>query len=214
MFYVRPYKWMSGSFLRQPGTISLVIKHALTRWYTSFFEFYLYRVLMNTVCCQVLMWWGDSPCLRVLMSRRSATLEDPSSSAWARLHSYAPPSKFTVFLHLGLLQAPTDMHSMYSYRRQRMCHRKWNKMNCIRFSAICRPVDKLFIFMLSLNKEKSRETEHPTANQPVNPLFSMSALSNGCCIISRYLANHTLWVNVWLLFQKYHLISLTIDTGL
>lgn len=78
-------------------------------------------VLMNAICCQVLIWWGDFPCSRVLMSRRFATLEDLSSSAWARQHSYAPPSKFTVqFSHyVQHLQTNTSCTSTA------LCCREW-----------------------------------------------------------------------------------------
>ena len=59
-------------------------------------EFYSCGCWWMPFVCQVLIWWGDSLCSRVQMSRRSATLEDPSSSDWARPHSCAPPSEFTA----------------------------------------------------------------------------------------------------------------------
>lgn len=78
--------------------------------------------LMYAICCQVLIWWGGSPCSRVQMSRRSATLEDPSSSAWAKLHSYAPPSKFTVHVpHLLFLQHLQTKHDSHQYRSVLLC---------------------------------------------------------------------------------------------
>lgn len=73
-------------------------------------------VMMIAISCQVLIWWGDSRCSRVQMSRRSAILEDPSSSAWARQHSYAQPSKFIVQLQQNirhLLYRQTDLAQIH-----------------------------------------------------------------------------------------------------
>lgn len=69
---------------------------------------------------QVLIWWGDFPCWRAKMSRRSVTLEELSSFAWARLHSYDPASKSAVHLFHQFLHGPADKpaheHAVWSFR--------------------------------------------------------------------------------------------------
>lgn len=83
---------------------------------------------------QVLIWWGDFPCSRAKMSRRSVTLEELSSSAWARLRSYDPASKSAVHLfhlfHLFLRASadkPVHEHAAWSFRSLKMFY--WERIS-------------------------------------------------------------------------------------
>lgn len=170
MYNARPYKWMSGSFPRRPGTTSPVKRQAQIRTHAHILLIssftYSTWVLMNAICCQVLIWWGDSPCSRAQMSRRSATLEDPSSSAWARLHSYAPPSKFTAHLSRSLFfQHPQTNTSRANTSCTALVGRGCFTGSEIKwifgwmFSFLY--VDKLLLFMPCQNVEKGREIWTP-----------------------------------------------------
>lgn len=140
-----------------------------------FSDFYSRGCWWMPFCCQVLIWWGDSPCSRVQMSRRSATLEDPSSSAWARLHSYAPPSKFTILLFPHLLSFQ-HLHTNTSHTntscttlggRECITGREIKCVFCWILSFLQGYIDRHSLYMLK--KRKGRGTEHPTGNQPLNP---------------------------------------------
>lgn len=83
---------------------------------------------------QVLIWWGDFPCSRAKMSRRSVTLEELSSSAWARLRSYDPASKSAVHLfhlfHLFLRASadkPVHEHAAWRFRSLKMFY--WERIS-------------------------------------------------------------------------------------
>lgn len=117
---------------------------------------------------QVLIWWGDFPCSRAKMSRRSVTLEELSSSAWARLRSYDPASKSAVHLFHLFLRASADKpvheHAAWSFRSLKMFYweRVKHAVKFCRFSSFLEAcVDGLSVSMSYLNKEDGRETENP-----------------------------------------------------
>lgn len=126
----QPCKWMSGGFLRGPGTTSQVKRRAETRDADLFCHadllllFYSSGCWQMPFCCQALIWWGDSPCSRVKMSRRSATLEDRSSSAWAKPHSCAPLS--TLKQTHGRSFFP-DVYGAWSYTLSLSSCHVWTK---------------------------------------------------------------------------------------
>lgn len=121
---------------------------------------------------QVLIWWGDFPCWRAKMSRRSVTLEELSSFAWARLHSYDPASKSAVHLFHQFLHGPADKpaheHAVWSFRLLGMFY--WERIS-----------EVLQVFQLSgglcgralcfhvISEQRGRQRNwKPSALQPLN----------------------------------------------
>lgn len=172
-------------------------------------------MLTHNICWQVSIWWGDSPCSRVQMSKRSATLEDPSSSAWARVHSYAPLSKCRV-------QTESGANTPHAAVAGRGCitgsELKW--VSCWIFIFRQDYVDRLSVYLFfyfSCRVCAKREAEGLSALRLISFWTATQHVSAVRWLLhneSRHFANHASRVNLWLHFQKYHFISLTTDTGL
>lgn len=175
---------------------------------------------------QVLIWWGDFPCSRAKMSRRSVTLEELSSSAWARLRSYDPASKSAVHLFHLFLRASADKpvheHAAWSFRSLKMFY--WERISeVLQVFQLSRGLcgrDGLSVSMSYLNKEDGRETENPrlfglwTLTQHVSAVQCVLKKRKRRKKKSRILAICMSWVELWLHFQKYPFISLTTNPGL
>lgn len=114
---------------------------------------------------QVSIWWGDFPCSRAKMSRRSVTLEELSSSAWARLRSYDPASKSAAHLFHVFLRAPADKpvheRAAWSFRLLGMFY--WERISKVLqvFQLSGGLCGRALCFHVISEQRGPRETENP-----------------------------------------------------
>lgn len=174
---------------------------------------------------QVLIWWGDFPCSRAKMSRRSVTLEELSSSAWARLRSYDPASKSAVHLFHLFLRASADKpvheHAAWSFRSLKMFY--WERISeVLQVFQLSRGLcGRALCFHVISEQRGWQRNWKPSALRPLNS--HSTCQRSAVCLKkkrkrrkkkSRILAICMSWVKLWLHFQKYPFISLTTNPGL
>lgn len=119
---------------------------------------------------QVLIWWGDFPCSRAKMSRRSVTLEELSSSAWARLRSYDPASKSAVHLFHLFLRAYADkpVHAAWSFRSLKMFY--WERISeVLQVFQLSRGLCGRALCFHVISEQRGRQRNwKPSALRPLN----------------------------------------------
>lgn len=225
MCSAHPCKWTSGSFLRPPGTTSLVKRKTLTK-HTHMPLWVLFMwVLMDAIC---LSGFNLVRRFSLLKSADVKKIRNPRGPVILRLGKTAllRPTEWvysTLSLTCSYFPAPTDK----TRPAQRHLCTALGGWECITGSEIkvCFlldfPLDSaglcwqtLAFHAVSEQRERQRDWA-PYGYSASEPSLSMSVPSNSCCVKkSRRLANDAPRVILWLHFQIHHFISLTTDTGL